>query len=103
MDTAAAPDARSIAMKRALWRAHHRGTREADLVVGGFADRYLATLDAGGFAWFETLLEEQDVDILAWAFGTATPPPALDGPLMQRLKALDFITTPLVQPAPPTP
>ena len=25
-------------------------------------------------AWFEALLEEQDVDIMAWAIGTAPPP-----------------------------
>jgi antitoxin CptB len=84
--------------KRALWRAHHRGTKEADLVVGGFADAWLDRLDAAGFAWFEALMEEQDVDILAWAFGTATPPAALDGPLMERLRALDYVRTPLVEP-----
>jgi antitoxin CptB len=91
-------DSADLRRKRALWRAHHRGTKEADLVVGGFADTWLHALDDAGFAWFEALLEEQDVDILAWAFGTATPPPAFDGPLMERLKALDYIRTPLVSP-----
>jgi antitoxin CptB len=85
---AAGPD---IAMKRALWRAHHRGTKEADMLVGGFADRWLAGLDAAGFAWFEALLEEQDVDILAWAFGKAEPPEALRGVHMERLMQLDYI------------
>lgn len=80
-----------VAMKRAHWRAHHRGTREADMLIGGFADRYVAAMDAPAFAWFEALLEEQDVDILAWAFGTAMPPSALEGPWMQRLRALDYI------------
>jgi antitoxin CptB len=84
------------AKKRAHWRAHHRGTKEADLVLGGFADRYLAGMTDDDLAWFEALLAEQDVDILAWAFGTAQPPEALDGALMAKLKALDFITTPLV-------
>ena len=57
--------------KRTLWRAHHRGIKEADMLVGGFADRWLAEMDEAGQRWFEALLEEQDVDILAWAFGTA--------------------------------
>lgn len=81
----------TVAMKRARWRADHRGTKEADMLVGGFADRYLASMNHAEFAWFEALLEEQDVDILAWAFGTQEPPPGLCGPMMDRLKALDYI------------
>jgi antitoxin CptB len=80
-----------VQMKRALWRAHHRGTKEADMLVGGFADRWLAGMDAADFAWFEMLLEEQDVDILAWAFGKAAAPARLQGPMMERLTALDYI------------
>jgi antitoxin CptB len=94
-------DQAELRLKRARWRAHHRGTKEADLVVGGYADRYLAGFDAEGLAWFEALLEEQDVDILAWAFGTAAPPAALEGPRMERLRALDYVTTPLVSPQVP--
>lgn len=81
-----------IRMKRARWRADHRGTKEADMLVGGFADRYLLAMTPAEFAWFEVLLDEQDVDILAWAFGTAASPDALAGPMMDRLRALDYIT-----------
>ncbi len=80
-----------VQMKRALWRAHHRGTKEADMLVGGFADRWLGQMDAGEFAWFEALLDEQDVDILAWAFGKAEAPATLAGPMMARLQQLDYI------------
>jgi antitoxin CptB len=76
------------------YRAHHRGTREADALVGGYFDRYAAQWDEAGFAWFERLLEEQDVDIIAWAFGTEMPPAAFDGPMMDNLKRLDFIVLP---------
>lgn len=77
--------------RRTLWRAHHRGTREADMLVGGFADRWLDSLDADGLRWFEAVLEEQDVDIMAWAFKTAVPPRQLEGKWMERLCALDYI------------
>ncbi|WP_448586619.1 FAD assembly factor SdhE [Thermaurantiacus sp.] len=87
-------DTLETSRKRALWRATHRGTKEADLVVGGFAARYLAEMNPAEFAWFEALLEEQDVDILAWAFGTAHPPPKLDGAMMVRLQALDYLAVP---------
>jgi antitoxin CptB len=44
--------------------------------------------------WFEQLLEEQDVDIMAWALGTSQPPARFQGPLMQRLQTLDYIEHP---------
>ena len=80
-----------VQMKRARWRADHRGTKEADMLVGGFADRYLADMTAEEFAWFEQLLEEQDVDILAWAFGKADAPESLAGAMLERLQRLDYI------------
>jgi antitoxin CptB len=63
-------------------------------VVGGFAARFLEGMDAAEFAWFEALLDEQDVDILAWAFSTAPPPADLECAMMTRLRALDYLALP---------
>lgn len=79
------------AKRRARWRAEHRGTREADMLVGGFAQRWLPVMTVEEFAWFEALMQEQDVDIMAWAFGRTQPPAALEGPMMDRLRALDYL------------
>jgi antitoxin CptB len=76
------------------FRAHHRGTREADAMVGGFFDQYSADWGTDEYAWFEKLLEEQDVDIMAWALSTQDVDPAFDGPMMALLKQLDFIALP---------
>ena len=78
-------------LKALQWRAHHRGTREADLMVGGFFDRHHAAWDAGEREWFAALLDEQDVDIMAWAIGTAEAPERFQGFMLDQLKALDFI------------
>ena len=67
-------------LKRLHWRAHHRGTREADMLVGGFFDARHAGWNAAERATFGAILEEQDVDILAWAHGTAPPPARFEGP-----------------------
>lgn len=80
-----------IRIRRALWRAHHRGTKEADMMVGGFADRWIREMDEDQFTWFEQVMEEQDVDIMAWAFGKDTPPAELEGPMMDRLRSLDYL------------
>ena len=78
-------------LKRLAWRAHHRGTKEADLLVGGFFDAYHKTWDAGDRARFAAILEEQDVDIMAWAHGTAEVPERYEGPMIEVLKKLDYI------------
>jgi antitoxin CptB len=81
-------------IRKLRFRASHRGTREADAMVGGFFDAYHEQWDSEHFAWFERLLEEQDVDIMAWAFGTALPPIDFQGPIFDDLKRLDFIILP---------
>jgi len=81
----------SADLKRLHWRAHHRGTQEADRLIGGFFDAHHAAWSADERAQFEALLDEQDVDIMAWAIGTATPPKRFEGPMMEALRTLDYI------------
>jgi antitoxin CptB len=64
-------DAAALAvLRRKLgFRAWHRGTREADLLIGGFADRYLAGFDRDDLGRFQRLLREPDPDIYDWMTG----------------------------------
>ena len=78
-------------LKRLRFRAWHRGTKEADLMIGGFFDRYGDAWDDEEMAWYEAFLEEQDVDIMAWAIGTQPVPERFQGEMMRRLKQLDYI------------
>lgn len=78
-------------LKRLQWRAHHRGTKEADMLIGGFFDAHHQRWDSQERALFEAMLEEQDVDIMAWAHGTAEPPERFAGPMTDALKKLDYI------------
>lgn len=78
-------------LKRLHWRAHHRGTREADMMIGGFFDAHHASWGPAECALFDRLLEEQDVDIMAWAMGTAEPPERFAGPVIEAMKRLDYI------------
>ena len=78
-------------LKRLAWRAHHRGTKEADLLVGGFFDAHHQGWGEHDRSLFEAMLEEQDVDIMAWAHGTAEPPMRFQGPMLSALKKLDYI------------
>ncbi|HEY1605844.1 MAG TPA: succinate dehydrogenase assembly factor 2 [Allosphingosinicella sp.] len=82
---------RDARLKRLRFRAWHRGTREADLMIGGFFDTCADGWGEAELAWFEALLEEQDVDIMAWAIGTAMPPERYRGAAMGRLQRVDYI------------
>ena len=61
-------------LKRLGFRAWHRGTREADYMIGGLFDRYAAEWSDEEIAWFERLIEQEDVDIMAWAMGKEPVP-----------------------------
>jgi len=64
--------------KRLLFRSLRRGTKESDLVIGGFARACLADLNDGQLRRFEALLEQNDPDVLAWVIGIERPPPEFD-------------------------
>lgn len=77
---------------RAKFRAWHRGTREADYMIGGYFDRYHADWAEADLAWFEALLDEDDVDIMAWALGTQAVPPEYADARMQAMQRLDYVS-----------
>lgn len=81
-------------LKRLQFRAWHRGTREADYMIGGFFDRYSATWGEAEIAWFEALIEEDDVDIMAWALGTLDIPETYRGRQMDLMRRLDYVDIP---------
>lgn len=82
---------RDTRLKRLAYRAWHRGTMEADLMIGGFFDRHAADWDDDEIALFEALLDEQDVDIMAWAFGKQPVPERFSGAMMKAMQRLDSV------------
>jgi antitoxin CptB len=78
-------------LKRLAWRAHHRGTREADMLIGGFFDAHHREWDDRDCALFDAMLGEQDADIMAWALGAAEAPEQFSGPMVEALKKLDYV------------
>lgn len=82
---------RAASLRRIRYRAWHRGTREADFLVGGYFDACSPGWSAGDLAWFEALLDEQDADIIAWVIGTLPVPPRFAGAMMERMRRTDYI------------
>ncbi len=77
--------------RRLRFRAWHRGTKEADLLIGGFVDSRLDSFSADDVAWLEQLLDENDVDIMAWMTSTRPAPPPFAGGLMLDMRKLDAV------------
>jgi antitoxin CptB len=81
-------------LARMRFRAWHRGTREADYMIGCYFDRFHAAWSDEDVQWFEDLLEEDDVDIMAWALKTQIIPERFAGALMVRMQQLDYVDIP---------
>ena len=72
------------------FRAWRRGTREADLLIGGFADRHLPEFGPEELAQFEALLRENDPDIYDWMTGRLAIPATHDNKVMTLLCRFKF-------------
>jgi antitoxin CptB len=76
-----------VRRKRLLFRASHRGTKEADLLIGSFAQRHVAAMSGPELDAFEALLRNEDAKLVRWITGQDEPPPEADGPLMRKLRS----------------
>lgn len=71
---------------RILFRAWRRGFREADLILGPFAESYCRNFSEAEFVAFEALLNQDDHDVYNWINGKAEAPPEFDTPILERLR-----------------
>ncbi|MEO0413242.1 MAG: succinate dehydrogenase assembly factor 2 [Pseudomonadota bacterium] len=78
-------------LRRLKFRASHRGTKEADIMLGGYVEARASTLGEDDVTWLEALMMQQDVDIMAWITGKQPPPPAFDTDMMKDMQKLDYI------------
>ena len=76
------PDPLTIIRKRLNWRANHRGIKEMDLLVGGFASQRLPNMSKTELNEFTEILEIPDQDLLSWVTAQTEIPTALQSPLL---------------------
>jgi antitoxin CptB len=73
--------------RRLLFRALHRGTKECDLMLGGFVRRHIGALTPAELDELETIMELPDVDLADWFSGRRPIPAEVRGPLFDRIVA----------------
>jgi len=76
-------------LKKIRLRAWRRGFREADLLLGPFADYYCPRFSNDQLDALEALMNEADQDIYDWYLGRAPTPAEFDNEIMALLKAFD--------------
>ena len=81
----------TIRRKRLRFRSWHRGIKEADLLFGQFADKYIHSLSNAKLDMYEEIMREQDSDLVSWITGGSMPPEYLQNSVMTMLQQLDYI------------
>ena len=75
-----------IRHKRIVFRAWRRGFREADLIMGPFAEQHVQSLTTAQLDALEALLDQADQDVYEWIIGRTTPPAEFDTDVLEQLQ-----------------
>ena len=74
-----------IRRKRLRYHSWHRGTKELDLVLGQFSEKYLPTMSENDLDLFEAIINENEHDIYAWLAGREPPPEQHENHIMNMI------------------
>ena len=80
-------DDRAARLKKLSFRAWRRGFKEADIILGNFADDYLDSLSDAELDSFEILLEVPDQDLYGWIIEREPAPAEYNHEIMRKLNA----------------
>ena len=79
-------ETREKRIRRLTYQSSYTGTRETDLLLGQFANRYLMKLKDEQLDDYEALLAQGDQNILAWVRGDLQIPANLNGTVFSLIK-----------------
>jgi antitoxin CptB len=70
-----------------LWRANHRGTKEMDVLLGGFARDNIDSMQPSELDELERLIDVPDPELMSWITGEAAVREEYRNPITERLLA----------------
>ncbi len=73
-------------LKKAIYRAKHRGGKEADFLLGGFVDTHGPFLDEKELIELNLILEYDDNTIFSWLNSDQKPPVELKTTILAKLR-----------------
>ncbi len=74
-----------VRRKRLRYHSWHRGTKELDLVLGQFGEKYLPTMSENDIDLFEAIINENEHDIYAWLAGRKPVPAQHENHIMNMI------------------
>lgn len=77
---------RDILRKRLLYQSQHRGMREMDFLLGGFAQENIASMTQDELIQFERLLSFPEMELYGWFFEKMPFPPHAPASLIKKIK-----------------
>ena len=72
--------------KKLQFKSSHRGSKEMDILLGSFVEKYIKLFNEGELQMLETILELDDNDIYRYALDKVTIPKEINNRFMQLLK-----------------
>ncbi len=75
----------ALRRKKLIYRCVHRGTKEADLIIGKFATQNVPAMTEEEMCQLETILNQADADLFHWLTKQADLPDNMQFPVMFNL------------------
>ena len=72
--------------KRLKYRSFYTGTKETDLILGNFAEKYIDTLNVEQLEEYEELLRIEDPRLYKWITGMEVPPEGFQTTVLELIK-----------------
>jgi antitoxin CptB len=79
-----------VRRRRILFRSRHRGMREMDLIMGGFADSHIGGLPDEDIDALEILLDLPDQQVFSWITGEVALPAEHDTAVFRKVKSFSY-------------
>ncbi len=77
-------------LRRLQYRSDYTGTRETDLLLGGFARQHLASLNVRQLGDYESLLAIEDPRLYKWISGMEEPPERYQTDVLALIRNFSF-------------
>lgn len=71
--------------KKLLYQSTHRGCKELDIILGGFAEKFLMKLESQSTLDYQKLLNAPDNDIYDWITKKKIPPEKYDTEILKEI------------------
>ncbi|MBY7649883.1 MAG: succinate dehydrogenase assembly factor 2 [Candidatus Liberibacter europaeus] len=75
----------NLRCRRIVYRCWRRGTREMDLILGSFVDKFILDLNENELDMLESIMNEDDTSLFKWITGMEEIPEYIRTSIFQKI------------------